>query len=175
MLADNRDLNPTLFKKGGAFKNRLFPFSVKHIAAKEWIIHRFNDFIDPINAEGKFPMPNHCIGLEHRHRIDHILTIGFQRCIRPLPCVTTIKKQHLIITPIGADRFYQGCGAIKPAKPAIGLRQIRVINHRMGVGKRRSGGNVKMRQKIFANKMRRSPFKIANTVIFRWWPEIKWL
>ena len=67
MLADDSNIYPTTFEKGGAFKNLLVPFGIEHIAAKEGVSHLFDQLSHPVLAKREFPVADHCVRLQQLH------------------------------------------------------------------------------------------------------------
>ena len=78
-----------------------------------------DDFLHALGAERELPMPDHGVGLEQRHAVDHVLALALQRRVAVLPGVAAV-EEHDAVAALGADRLEDGGDAVEPADPAVG-------------------------------------------------------
>jgi len=135
-LADDRDLDATAFEELVGFEQlcRLVPFGVKDVLAQRGKGQAFDQFGDPVGAQGEFPVKGHRIGLQRVHHVDHILPLGVVAGIGAVPGIAAVQQQR--VGPVGADGVHHVGDPVHAAHPAIcpGQRREIVIGQRIGRG-----------------------------------------
>ena len=92
----------------------------------------FNDLHDTVRTIGELPVGTHHVNTQQLGGVDHVLTVGPQRCGRALPGVTTIDQEGM--RTAGPHHLDQRGHVGKAAHLAIGLGGLFEVQ--VGVGMR---------------------------------------
>jgi hypothetical protein len=77
-LADHRDLDATPVDHPHRLEGGLVPLCVADVLSEEGEAEVVGDRLDALRTEREFPVPDHRIGLQELHAIDHVLALGDQ-------------------------------------------------------------------------------------------------
>ena len=134
-MPDDRDLNAIDFAQHIGLEDRVAKIRGFDILRNKIYLARkvfLDNFLDPLHAIRKFPMPGHHVHAKQFAGIDHVLRIGPQSGSRTLPGIATIEQQGP--RAAGLELFDQGGQVRKPAHLAVRTGGALKINVREGVG-----------------------------------------
>ena len=134
-MANDGDLNAIDFAQHIGLEDRVAKISSFDILRNKIYLARkvfLDNFLDPLHAISKFPMPGHDVHAKQFAGIYHVLRIGPQSGSRTLPGIAAIEQQGP--RAAGLELFDQGGQVRKPAHLAVRTGGALKINVREGVG-----------------------------------------